>query len=162
MGKGSGSAPKPAETADKRTLGVTKGNEARLANLVEAGHFGSELEAAKFAMAHAINQGAAPVPIEGAPTKWNVGTVDPDGSLKALVETLYPDAREPYRLVEQLMNEGLRLLDPGNSLPPDVPGILFPVRKGRTKLEGPSGAQRGGADSAEQPPRSGAGEEDAI
>jgi len=133
MSKSISGAPRTSEPADKRTLGVTKANEARLAILVEAGYFGSELEAAKFAMAHAINQGSTAVPVEGAPTKWNVGTVDPDGSLKALIEALYPEAREPYRLVEQLMNEGLRLLDPGNSLPPDVPGILFSARKAPTK-----------------------------
>jgi hypothetical protein len=113
------------KSTDKRTLGVTEANERRLASLVEAGHFGSELEAAKFAMAHAIKEGAKPVPLEGAGTKWNVGTVDPDGSLKALIETLHPEVEEPYRLVEQLMNEGLQMLDAGNALPPDVAGLLF-------------------------------------
>jgi hypothetical protein len=43
-----------------------------------------------------------------------------------LVEALFPTASEPYRLIEHLMNEGLRILDEGNSTPPDVVDILFP------------------------------------
>lgn len=43
-------------STDKRTIGVTAGNERVLAELVEAGHFGSELEAAKFAMAFAASR----------------------------------------------------------------------------------------------------------
>jgi hypothetical protein len=60
-----------------------------------------------------------------ANTKWNIGTVDAAGSLKALVEALYPDVTEPYRLIEYLINEGLRLLNVRDAVPPDVVGLLF-------------------------------------
>lgn len=115
-------------STDKRTIGVTSANERILAELVAAGHFGSELEAAKFAMAFATSQDSPMGTAEGANTKWNVGTVDPDGSLKAVIEALYPSVVDPYRLVEHLMNQGLKLLDPGNGLPPDVAGMLFNSR----------------------------------
>ena len=112
-------------SGDKRTIGITSANERTLDALIQAGNFGAELDAAKFAMAHAISRGVEPGSIEGANTKWNVGTVDPNGSLRALVESLYGDATEPYRLVEHLINEGLKLLETGDSVPPDVVGLLF-------------------------------------
>jgi len=110
---------------DKKTIGVTSENKAVLARMVEAGRFASELDAAKFAMAYAINQETPAGGTDGAPTKWNVGSVDPDGSLRSLIEALFPTASEPYRLVEYLMNEGLRLLDSGSGPPADVVDILF-------------------------------------
>lgn len=111
-------------TADKRTIGVTSRNERSLANLVTAGHFGSELDAAKFAMAHAIRAGTPGGSTDGASTKWNVGTVDADGGLKALVETIYGEVAEPYRLIEHLINEGLGMLDTGDGIPPDVARMI--------------------------------------
>lgn len=104
---------------DKRTIGITRANEHSLAALVDAGGFGSELDAAKFAMAHAIEQGTEIGTADGTNTKWNVGTVDSDGGLRALVEAVYGVIAEPYRLIEYLMNEGLRLLDTGD-IPPNV------------------------------------------
>jgi hypothetical protein len=112
-------------STDKRTIGITSSNERILAELVAAGHFGSELEASKFAMAYAIERQIPVGAAEGAATKWNIGTVDSDGSLKLVVEALYPSCGEPYRLVEHLMNEGLKLLDAGAGMPPDVAGVLF-------------------------------------
>lgn len=112
-------------SSDKRTIGVTAGNERVLADLVEAGHFGSELEAAKFAMAFAVSRQIPMGSAEGASTKWNVGTVDSDGALKSIIEALYPNTSEPYRQVEHLINEGLKQLAGRDGLPPDVAGILF-------------------------------------
>ena len=96
--------------SDKKTVGITKANAKLLMELVSAGHFGSELDAAKFAMAHAIKSGVKPSGTEGAETKWNVGSVDPDGSMRSLLEALFPDVAEPYRFAEHLMNEGLKIL----------------------------------------------------
>lgn len=115
--------------ADKRTIGVTGENEPVLSALVEEGLFASELEAAKFAMAHAIASGATAGTTEGTGTKWNIGTVDPDGSLKGVLEALFPDQAQPYRLVEHFMNEGLRLFDAGDGLPPDVAGVLHKAQE---------------------------------
>jgi len=110
---------------DKKTIGITAGNDRVLQRILAAGHFASELDAAKFAMAYAIKRGTPPGSTDGAGTKWNVGSVDPDGSLRSLVEAFFPDRPEPYRLVEHLMNEGLRLLDTHGDVPPDVVEILF-------------------------------------
>ena len=110
---------------DKKTIGITSMNESVLTSLAEEGVFSSEIEAAKFALAHAIESGIPRGTTEGASTKWNVGSVDSDGTLRAVIEALFPEEGQPYRLVEHLMNEGLRLLDKGNGLPPDVAGMLF-------------------------------------
>jgi hypothetical protein len=118
------------KTVDKKTIGITPGNERVLAALAAEGLFASEIEAAKFAMAHAINNGSRRGTTEGAGTKWNVGSVDSDGALKAVIEALFPDESQPYRLVEHLMNEGLRLFDQGDALPPDVAGVLFAIKAG--------------------------------
>jgi hypothetical protein len=121
---------------DKRTIGITSSNERALAALIQAGNFGAELDAAKFAMAHAINHGIEAGSADGANTKWNVGTVDPDGSLRALVESLYSDATEPYRLIEHLINEGLKLLQSADSAPPDVVGLLIKAGATTTATDG--------------------------
>ena len=113
------------KTVDKKTIGITSSNERILSALVAEGLFASEIEAAKFAMAHAVKAGMARGTTEGVGTKWNVGSVDSDGALRAVVEALFPDEGQPYRLVEHLMNEGLRLLDKGHDLPPDVAGLLL-------------------------------------
>ena len=114
--------------SDKRTVGVTSGNERVLSALVAEGLFASEIEAAKFAMAYAIEAGIPRGTTEGAGTKWNVGSVDSDGTVKSVIEALYPEESQHYRLVEHLINEGLQLLDKGNDLPPDVAGVLFATR----------------------------------
>lgn len=126
-------APKPAG-GDKRTIGITRANEHSLAALVAAGAFGSELDAAKFAMAHAIERGTEVGTVEGTNTKWNIGTVDPDANLKALIESFYGAVAEPYRLIEYLINEGLRLLD-GGDVPPNVVKLI-PVPAKAKQVEG--------------------------
>jgi hypothetical protein len=111
--------------SDKKTIGITKANATALLQLVAAGHFASELDAAKFAMAHAIKAGVHSGTAEGAETKWNVGSVDPDGSMRSLLEALFPDTDEPYRLAEHLMNEGVRLLTAKVSGSADLYDTLF-------------------------------------
>src|SRR6266550_4867742 len=112
--------------SDKKTIGITKANAAALAELVSAGSFGSELDAAKFAMAYAIKNGVHSGSTDGAETKWNVGSVDPDGSMRSLLEALYPEASEPYRLLEHLMNEGIKALSPTAGIPGALYDSLFP------------------------------------
>ena len=96
-----------------------------LQRLVIDGQFRSELDAARFAMAHAINKGISPGRIDSADTKWNVGSVDVDGKLRSLLKALYPDVEEPFRLMEYLMNKGLSELAKSSTEKLDVYGIMF-------------------------------------
>ncbi|MDA1334341.1 MAG: hypothetical protein O2797_08995 [Bacteroidetes bacterium] len=109
---------------DKKTIGVTRENQAALSELVDDGYFASEIDAAKFAMAHAIKNDLQSRRTPGADTKWNVGSVDPDGTLAALLRTLYPETCEPYRLLEDLINVGLAELTAGDRSP-DVYNSMF-------------------------------------
>ena len=110
---------------DKKTIGITHDNVGALQRVVVSGHFGSELDAAKFALAYAINGGIQNGRSDGADTKWNVGSVDPSGGLRELISTYYPDEGEPYRLIEYLINVGLDRLA-GNALEtPDIYGVMF-------------------------------------
>lgn len=97
-------------TDDKRTIGVTEAADAVLELMVEQGHFADGIDAAKFAMASAINAGVGndDLGVEGTSTKWNVGSFDPDGQLRSLLAALFPDTDQPYRLLEYLIDEGLR------------------------------------------------------
>lgn len=111
--------------ADKKTIGINKTNAAALNTLVFSGRFGSELDAAKFAMAYAIKLGLPAGTSDGAETKWNVGSVDPDGSLRSLLEALFPAVSEPYRLAEYLMNEGLKHIGETLSSGGDIYETIF-------------------------------------
>ncbi|MGB3335862.1 MAG: hypothetical protein WBA73_01655 [Devosia sp.] len=112
-------------TTDKRTIGVTPGNQRVLDTLMSTGTFATENEAAKFAFAVAAKRGVVAGTADGAGTKWNVGTFDHDQSLRLVVESIYEDVDEPYRLVEHLINAGLTLLDTGGDIPPDVFSEMF-------------------------------------
>ena len=112
--------------SDKKTIGITRANAAALSYLVEVGKFGSELDAAKFAMSYAISNGVKTGSAESAETKWNVGTVDSDGSLRSLMEALFPGEAESYRLIEHLMNVGIKMLSDALNGKDDFYDILFP------------------------------------
>ncbi len=104
---------------DKRTIGVTEAADRVLAVMVEQGHFSDGIDAAKFAMALAINAGANAeeqgLTVEGTTTKWNVGSFDPGtlrpsetpSQLRSLIYALYADVEQPYRLLEFLIDDGL-------------------------------------------------------
>jgi len=114
---------------DKKTIGITRNNLSALQRLVSIGQFSSELDAAKFAMAYAIKANTEAGRIDGADTKWNVGSVDPSGDLRALLASFYPDVDTPFRLIEYLMNKGLSDLAGNETQTPDIYGIMFEKRE---------------------------------
>lgn len=95
---------------DKKTIGLTAENIAIADRIMEKEHFKDRMDVAKFAMSYAINRGVSKGNSEGTETIWNVGSFDADGEIKLIIETIYPDVDMPYRLVEYLCNEGLRLI----------------------------------------------------
>ena len=95
---------------DKTTIGVTAENQRTLDTLEEQGSFADQMDAARFALAFAIRSHVAPGAVEGTSTKWNVGSFDPDRSLSAVINAIFPEQSAPYRAVEGLINEGLQLL----------------------------------------------------
>lgn len=99
---------------DKKTIGVSDRGGPVLDTLVEGGRFADAIDAAKFAMGLAIRarvgEGVPAPTVEGAGTKWNVGSFDPNNDLQTLLVALYPGVETPYRLLEYLIDEGLKLV----------------------------------------------------
>lgn len=99
---------------DKKTIGITDRRAPVLDAMVEAGRFADAMEASRFAMGLAIRAGVgvglANPGVEGAGTKWNVGSFDPNNDLQTLLMALYPEVETPYRLLEFLIDEGLGLV----------------------------------------------------
>ena len=97
-------------TADKRTIGVVPSQQSVLDQMKEDGAFEDDMTAARFAMSLAISHGTGEGSAEGTNTKWNVGSVDADQSLRGLIRTLYPECETPYRQILYLIHEGLALV----------------------------------------------------
>lgn len=93
---------------DKTTLGLTRENQDFIDELEPP--FGSGLDAARFAMALAIREGATPDEISNTNTVWNRGTFDGDGDFRELVVALYPETNAPYRDIEVFINKGLDMI----------------------------------------------------
>jgi len=81
--------------------------------LVETGKFENVITAAKFALAFALKNHfeefdpiTYTVPDSGG-NNYNVGTVDSDGQLAALLRAIYPDTTTPYMYARSLMVFGL-------------------------------------------------------
>ncbi len=96
---------------DKVTVGVTREGAANLASLMESRWFDEEVDAYRVAIAAAVgaelNVAEA---LAGVQTKYNVGSLDRDGSIAALVRAMFPDASRPYDYAERLADAGLRYL----------------------------------------------------
>jgi hypothetical protein len=121
---------------DKKTIGVADNRAPTLDRMVASGRFEDAIQAATFAMAIAIDAGGevgTVIPaVEGSSTKWNVGSFDNDRMIETLLRSLFPDVSVPYRLLEYLIDEGLRIVgeyiqrsqdfDPLMFLPADIEG----------------------------------------
>lgn len=96
---------------DKKTIGLAPHTREVMNQLMQARVFRDQMDAAKFAMALAINANIGAEPVEGTGTVWNVGSFDPDGALKTVISALFPDAEiPPYRHIEILFNKGLEII----------------------------------------------------
>lgn len=96
--------------ADKKTIGLTPEAKIVMEKLMAKGYFHDQMDAAKFAMSFAINCGVDTSVTINASTTWNIGSFDPDREIKNTISVLYPEAEEPYRLIENLYNQGLILI----------------------------------------------------
>jgi hypothetical protein len=97
-------------TVDKKTIGVSPSGEEVLRKVCGGTPFETDLDAARFAVALAITEGPWPPPRVETGTKWNVGSFDPSGDLRLVLEMLKGSVDEPYRTVESLLDAGLQML----------------------------------------------------
>ncbi|MFY7813123.1 MAG: hypothetical protein ACOVQZ_04655 [Candidatus Nanopelagicaceae bacterium] len=98
---------------DLINIGLSESGNDKLDELKERGIFGEKMDAYRFAVALAIAQGVIPPEISKRTTFLNVGSFDPDLTLKKTIEVLMPDqlgTTTVYRLVERLADWGVNEL----------------------------------------------------
>ncbi len=132
----------PEERDDKKTMGVTPDGALILAELMGSGWFNEEVDAYKVAIGVAFaNRLQKPLAaMSRVATKWNVGSVDTDGRLRRLVETLSPeDADRPYASCERRAAAGLEFLKKKIIVEKSTLYEALQVEEPDTILEHPSG-----------------------
>lgn len=95
------------------TIGLSEGAHEKLKRLQEEQHFRELLDGYRFAIGLALAQGVEPPEVQKRTTIFNVGTVDPDQSLKRSIEALMGDrVRDTsiYKMAERLAEWGVNEL----------------------------------------------------
>lgn len=97
---------------EPRTVSVSQRGKEVIERLSNAGHFEQGLDAYRFALALAIANEEEPHSRSAdAETRYNVGSLDPDGSVYYAVVLAQPEAELPrYRAAEGYAEAGLELL----------------------------------------------------
>ena len=95
---------------DRKQIGLTDDGKAAVARLTDQlGWFDEGQDAGRFALAYAIRAGLeagqTKAPVD---TRWTPSLFDPTGEMGALLRAIYPDTTMPIRLMEYLIDEGLR------------------------------------------------------
>ena len=97
---------------DRINVGLSRRGDEDLAVLMEKNWFDQELDAYRVAIAVAL---ARSLPIESGPlpglqNKFNIGSLDRDGRLRALISHLGGAPTRPYETAEKLADAGMRYL----------------------------------------------------
>ena len=95
---------------DRESIGLTTEGQGLLAELEARGWFLEGQDAARFCMAYAIRAKVPDGVTSGTETRWAAGNFDKTGEIRSLLAALYPGCETPVRLMEHLVNQGLRLV----------------------------------------------------
>ena len=95
---------------DRKQIGLTDHGRATVARLTEnLGWFDEGQDAGRFALAYAIKAKIEPGNTAAAvETRWSPDLFDPSAEIRLILRAMYPDTTMPIRLIEYLINEGLR------------------------------------------------------
>ena len=99
--------------AEPTTIGLSESAHEKLKWLQEKEHFRELLDGYRFAIGLALAQGVDPPDVQKRTTIFNIGTVDPDQSLKRSIETLMGDRVSGvavYKIAERLAEWGVNEL----------------------------------------------------
>jgi hypothetical protein len=97
-------------TTDLINVGLSDTGNDKLDYLKEQGYFAEKIDGYRFAVSLALAHGVIPPELPKRVTFLNVGSLDPDQTLRRAVEALMPNqAAETtvYRLVERLADWGV-------------------------------------------------------
>ena len=95
------------------TIGLSESAHEKLKWLQEKEHFRELLDGYRFAIGLALAQGVEPPDVQKRTTIFNIGTVDPDQSLKRSIEALMGDRVSGvavYKIAERLAEWGVNEL----------------------------------------------------
>ena len=100
---------------DRKQIGLTDGGKAAEMRLTGAlGWFRESQEACRFALGYAIGEGVCEgTTEEHVDTRWGPDGFDPTGEIRAVLRAAYPSSTTPVRLMEYLIDEGLRRINAG-------------------------------------------------
>ena len=93
---------------DRDTIGLTPETQVILDDVLARGWFVEGQDVARFCLAYAIRAKVEEGSTQGTETRWAAGNFDRTGEIRALLAALYPNCQTPIRLMEHLVNEGLR------------------------------------------------------
>ena len=95
---------------DRKQIGLTDHGKAAIALLTDKlGWFDEAQAAGRFALAYAIRAGVKPGQMEApVETRWSPDLFDPSGEIRSVLRAMYPDTSMPIRLMEYLIDDGLR------------------------------------------------------
>ncbi|MDO9489439.1 MAG: hypothetical protein Q7J32_13775 [Sphingomonadaceae bacterium] len=97
-------------TTDLINVGLSEAADDKLDELKELGIFADKIDGYRFGISLAVAQGVIPSDLIKRKNLFNVGSLDPDQSLRRSVEALMPSALENttvYRLIERLADWGV-------------------------------------------------------
>lgn len=97
-------------TSDLINVGLSEAADDKLDELKEMGIFADKIDGYRFGVSLAVAQGVIPGELVKRKNLFNVGSLDPDQSLRKAVEALMPRALEEttvYRLIERLADWGV-------------------------------------------------------
>lgn len=95
---------------DRETIGLSAEAEGILGKIEQRNWFGDKQDIARFCLAYAIRAKVCAGTTADTETRWASGNFDKNGEISTLLAALYPDCKTPIRLMEHLVNEGLRLV----------------------------------------------------
>lgn len=95
---------------DRESVGLTDESQVLIGQIEATGWFQEGADIARFCLAYAVRAGVPDGATPGTETRWAAGNFDKTGEIRALIGGLYPDCQTPVRLMEHLVNEGLRLV----------------------------------------------------
>lgn len=95
---------------DRKSIGLTSETQALLETIEAASWFADKADIARFCLAYAIRAKVPDGATPGTETRWAAGNFDDTGEIRAVLGALYPNCTTPIRLMEHLVNEGIRMV----------------------------------------------------
>jgi hypothetical protein len=95
---------------DRKQIGLTDEGKIAVTMLTERlGWFTEAQEASRFALAYAVREHVAEgSTADSVDTRWSADGFDPTGEIRSVLRATYPESTTPVRLMEYLIDEGLR------------------------------------------------------